>query len=73
MRNVDPRTKYPRPPFAEQPQEEHPGLTEQMHPEPDHGERSYRGSGKLSGQRASGDRRAPPLDACEAGSDDDRR
>jgi len=52
MTNVDPRTKYPRPPFAEQPQDEQPGLTEQMRPEPDHGERSYRGSGKLSGQRA---------------------
>lgn len=29
-----------------------PGLTAEMTPQPDHGEQSYRGSGRLSGQRA---------------------
>jgi len=33
-------------------QQEPPGLTQVMDPVPDHGEESYRGSGKLSGQRA---------------------
>ncbi len=33
-------------------QQEPPGLTEPMTPEPDHGERSYVGSGKLTGRRA---------------------
>lgn len=42
---------YPRPPFREQPQ---PGTgeTRRMDPEPDHGEDSYRGSGRLEGRRA---------------------
>lgn len=42
---------YPRPPFREQPQ---PGTGETRHmaPEPDHGEDSYRGSGRLEGRRA---------------------
>ncbi|TGD99890.1 SDR family oxidoreductase [Methylobacterium nonmethylotrophicum] len=47
----DPLTKYPRPPFAGQPQS-FPGLTGRMKPEPDHGEDSYRGSGKLTGRAA---------------------
>ena len=46
---TDPLTRYPRPPFAAQPQG-FPGLTDRMRPEPDHGEASYRGSGKLEGQ-----------------------
>lgn len=33
-------------------QQEPPGRTGQMHPEPDHGEESYRGSGRLSGKAA---------------------
>jgi len=33
-------------------QQEPPGLTCEMTPKPDHGEHSYRGSGKLSGKRA---------------------
>jgi NAD(P)-dependent dehydrogenase (short-subunit alcohol dehydrogenase family) len=37
--------------FPEQEQEQ-PGKTEQTTPEPDHGEESYRGSGKLTGKRA---------------------
>ena len=50
--NADPRTKYPRPPMPEQRQPEQPGMTDPMHPAPDHGEDSYRGSGRLEGQRA---------------------
>ena len=33
-------------------QQDHPGLTEDMAQEPDHGEDSYRGSGRLTGKRA---------------------
>ncbi|KQT61464.1 NAD(P)-dependent oxidoreductase [Methylobacterium sp. Leaf456] len=48
---TDPLTKYPRPPFPEQPQS-FPGKTSKMQPEPDHGEESYRGAGKLDGKAA---------------------
>lgn len=37
--------------FPEQ-QQEPPGLTSEMDPTPDHGEHTYRGSGKLTGMRA---------------------
>jgi NAD(P)-dependent dehydrogenase (short-subunit alcohol dehydrogenase family) len=47
----DPRTKYPAPPFDEQNQP-WPGLAGKMHPKPDHGETSYRGSGRLTGRKA---------------------
>ncbi|WP_114810087.1 SDR family oxidoreductase [Paraburkholderia kururiensis] len=47
----DPRNLYPRPPFAAQPQP-WPGLAGRMTPRPDHGETSYRGSGKLTGRKA---------------------
>ncbi|WP_347302153.1 SDR family oxidoreductase [Croceibacterium sp. TMG7-5b_MA50] len=47
----DPRNAYTREPFPEQKQE-WPGLASQMTPRPDHGETSYRGSGKLTGRRA---------------------
>ena len=47
----DPREQYPRPPFPKQPQPA-PGLAERMTPEPDHGETSYRGSGRLAGRKA---------------------
>lgn len=50
--NADPRTKHPRPPMPEQRQPQQPGMTEPMHPAPDHGEDSYRGSGRLEGLRA---------------------
>jgi len=43
--------KYPRPPFVDQPQSP-PGLAEEMKPQPDHGELSYVGSGRLAGKRA---------------------
>ena len=42
---------YPKPPFPSQTQPM-PGLTRKMEPVPDHGEKSYRGSGRLSGKRA---------------------
>ena len=47
----DPTTRYPRPPFPQQSQP-WPGLTSRMTPRPDHGEQSYRGSGRLQGRRA---------------------
>lgn len=47
----DPREQYPKPPFAAQPQPA-PGLAARMEPRPDHGETSYRGSGRLAGRKA---------------------
>ncbi len=47
----DPREQYPKPPFPEQKQAA-PGLAQKMDPEPDHGETSYKGSGKLAGRKA---------------------
>jgi len=42
---------YPKPPFETSPQPV-PGLTDAMHPRPDHGEDSYRGAGRLDGKVA---------------------
>ena len=42
---------YPKPPFPTQKQPM-PGSTDAMQPRPDHGETSYKGSGKLNGLRA---------------------
>jgi NAD(P)-dependent dehydrogenase (short-subunit alcohol dehydrogenase family) len=47
----DPTTKYPKPPFKNQSQP-WPGLVSKMDPRPDHGETSYKGSGRLLGRRA---------------------
>ena len=47
----NPTTKYPQPPFERQSQA-WPGLASQMKPVPDHGEKSYRGSGRLAGRKA---------------------
>ncbi len=47
----NPITKYPRPPFAGQSQS-WPGLASKMNPKPDHGEKSYKGSGRLAGRKA---------------------
>lgn len=47
----DPTTKYPKPPFKGQSQP-WPGLASKMEPPPDHGETSYRGSGRLTGRKA---------------------
>lgn len=41
-------SKYPKPPFKGQSQP-WPGLASKMDPPPDHGEKSYRGSGRLKG------------------------
>ena len=42
---------YPKPPFPAQKQPT-PGSTDAMQPRPDHGETSYKGSGKLKGMKA---------------------
>ena len=47
----DPTTKYPKPPFEGQSQP-WPGLAGRMNPKPDHGEKSYKGSGRLLGRKA---------------------
>jgi NAD(P)-dependent dehydrogenase (short-subunit alcohol dehydrogenase family) len=47
----DPTEQYPRPDFPKQTQPE-PGLAKKMTPKPDHGETSYKGSGKLTGRKA---------------------
>lgn len=48
---IDPVTRYPKPPFKKQSQP-WPGLAGKMEPRPDHGETSYKGSGRLAGRRA---------------------
>ncbi len=47
----DPRHQYPQPPFPRQPQPA-PGFTKNMEPQPDHGEQSYVGCGKLTSRKA---------------------
>jgi hypothetical protein len=47
----NPVNDYPRPPFPKQ-QQEWPGLASRMEPRPDHGEQTYRGSGRLAGRKA---------------------
>src|SRR6202041_3675551 len=47
----NPTDKYPKPPFKKQSQP-WPGLASKMEPRPDHGETSYRGSGRLVGRKA---------------------
>lgn len=44
-------TNFPRPPFERQSQPI-PGTTDRMDPLPDHGENSYKGSGRLEGKKA---------------------
>jgi hypothetical protein len=43
--------EHPKPPFPKQ-QQPMPGRTEEMRPAPDHGERSYRGHGRLKDKKA---------------------
>ena len=50
-RKQDPRMQYPIPPFPPQKQEP-PGLVSKMIPRPDHGETTYKGSGRLVGRKA---------------------
>ncbi|CAN5749965.1 SDR family oxidoreductase [soil metagenome] len=47
----DPKEQYPKPPYPEQKQEA-PGTEADLQPQADHGEKSYRGSGKLTGRKA---------------------
>ncbi len=47
----NPVDKHPKPPFKKQKQP-WPGLACEMEPPPDHGETSYRGSGRLKGRKA---------------------
>jgi NAD(P)-dependent dehydrogenase (short-subunit alcohol dehydrogenase family) len=51
LKMQDPRSQYPAPPFPKQAQPM-PGLARKMVPVPDHGEESYRGSGRLEGRKA---------------------
>jgi NAD(P)-dependent dehydrogenase (short-subunit alcohol dehydrogenase family) len=47
----DPTKKYVKPPFEKQSQA-WPGLASKMQPPPDHGEKTYKGSGRLTGRKA---------------------
>ena len=47
----NPVEKYPKPPFDKQSQP-FPGLAAKMDPKPDHGETTYKGSGRLAGRKA---------------------
>jgi NAD(P)-dependent dehydrogenase (short-subunit alcohol dehydrogenase family) len=48
---IDPRSRYPKPSLDGGDQQP-PGSTEAMPDRPDHGEESYRGSGRLTGRKA---------------------
>jgi NAD(P)-dependent dehydrogenase (short-subunit alcohol dehydrogenase family) len=48
---TDPTSRFPKPPFKKQSQP-WPGLAGKMEPQPDHGETSYKGSGRLAGRKA---------------------
>lgn len=50
-RLIDPRDAYPRPPFPRQ-QQTLPGTEPPLDPDPDHGEATYTGSGRLTGLAA---------------------
>src|SRR5580765_3161684 len=47
----NPADMYPKPPYKKQSQP-WPGLAGKMDPRPDHGESSYKGSGRLVGRKA---------------------
>jgi hypothetical protein len=47
----DPTKQYPGPKFSDDMQSE-PGLAKEMEPKPDHGEATYKGSGRLKGRKA---------------------
>src|SRR5512134_2346986 len=51
MPNQDPRDAGPRPEFPRQ-EQQGPGTEREMRPRADHGERSYRGHGRLQGRVA---------------------
>ncbi|WP_434603033.1 SDR family oxidoreductase [Pseudomonas sp. Z4-7] len=47
----NPLTQYPPPEFPDQPQSP-PGIDQDMEPQPDHGEKTYQGFGRLEGRKA---------------------
>ncbi|MEO6720627.1 MAG: SDR family oxidoreductase [Ferruginibacter sp.] len=47
----NPVEQYPKPPYREQ-QQRPPGVEKELHPKADHGETTYKGSGKLTGRKA---------------------
>jgi NAD(P)-dependent dehydrogenase (short-subunit alcohol dehydrogenase family) len=49
---TDPTDRFAGPDEQEPQQQEHPGRSDAMTPEPDYGEKTYKGSGKLTGRRA---------------------
>jgi NAD(P)-dependent dehydrogenase (short-subunit alcohol dehydrogenase family) len=51
MEKPNPIRKYPKPPFPTQ-RQRWPGLVSKMKPRPDHGEKTYQGSGRLKGRKA---------------------
>jgi hypothetical protein len=51
MSTKDPRKIYAQPPYPEKKQPS-PGSDEEMSPEVDHGESSYKGTGRLTGRHA---------------------
>jgi NAD(P)-dependent dehydrogenase (short-subunit alcohol dehydrogenase family) len=50
-KSQSPLGKYPKPPFPAQ-RQRWPGLVSKMKPRPDHGEKTYLGSGRLRGRKA---------------------
>ncbi len=49
----DPTQQYPQPQYPEQTQmDQHPGLEQEMQPEPDYGYETYKGFGRLEGKKA---------------------
>src|SRR3954471_5569576 len=48
----NPAEQYQKPPYGEQTQQPVPGTEKQMAPKADHGETTYKGSGKLIGRKA---------------------
>lgn len=48
----NPVEQYEKPPYSEQEKEPVPGTEAEMNPKADHGENSYKGSGKLLGKKA---------------------
>ncbi len=52
-RQQDPTQRHQQPPYPEQDQrDQHPGLEQEMRPEPDYGYDSYQGHGRLEGKKA---------------------
>ena len=51
QRTENPLEKYPKPPYPSQ-EQDMPGSEQEMRPKPDHGEETYKGSGKLKGKKA---------------------